>query len=86
MSKPLTKLSYTECSDRKCRVCNRPIKQNVTNRIHKPDLCYVCYKVSTGQVKSVYHKKIKGGGIRQKHIDYRVKQDEQIKQYQHTNE
>ena len=80
MSKQLTKLPYTQHSDRNCKVCGKPIKQNLVNRQGRVDLCYICYKVSIGKIKSLQTRK----GRSNRTIDYVKRQDIQIHQFKHV--
>jgi len=43
------KVDYTVMSDRKCKECGEPLKQNVVNRNKHACLCYVCFKLSKGK-------------------------------------
>ena len=49
MEKAITKkVDYSILSNKKCNICNRPLKQNVVARNKSINLCYVCFKLSKG--------------------------------------
>jgi hypothetical protein len=45
------KVNYTQMSNKKCKVCKAPLKQNVVNRNPNACLCYVCFKLSKGKTQ-----------------------------------
>ena len=79
----LKKVDYSIMSNKKCKVCGRPLKQNVVQRNEHAVLCYVCFKISEGKTKKVQRRYADGKSrlISEKTIDYRKLQKENIKKY-----
>ena len=74
------KVDYSIMSNKECKVCGKPLKQNVA--IKGFTLCYVCFKISKG--KFTANKSIKddfGNVIRTIKIDFKKKQAINIKKY-----
>ena len=70
------KVDYKIISDNTCKICKRPLKQNVINRNRTVDKCYVCNCISKGhETRLIVHKK------NTRTINYKQKQQEQIKTY-----
>lgn len=43
----IKKVDHSIMSDKVCKVCGRPLKENSAQKGH--DKCYVCFKVSNGK-------------------------------------
>ena len=75
------KVDYTVMSTKKCTVCKMPLKQNVINRNPHATLCYVCFKVSGGKLKTIKHKMINCEKVEVRKIDFLKLQKENIDKY-----
>jgi len=75
------KVDYTVMSTKKCTVCKMPLKQNVVNQNPHVKLCYVCFKISQGKLKSTEHRMINGVKVVVKQIDFKKLQLQNINAY-----
>ena len=48
----MKKVKNSELSDRKCKDCGKPLKQNLTNKNPDADRCYVCWRVAEGRIST----------------------------------
>jgi len=75
------KVDYTVMSTKKCTVCKMPLKENVVSRNPHACLCYVCFKVSQGKLKSIERRMINGTKVIVKEIDFKKLQLQNINAY-----
>jgi len=67
------KVYYSVMSNKKCKECGEPIKQNVVNNNPHACLCYVCFKLSQGKKEASKHRVINDEKIFIKRRDFRNK-------------
>ena len=80
-NKSLKKVDYSVMSEKRCKICGAPLKQNVVSRNPHAVYCYVCFKVSQGKFKTTQHKLINGEKVVVKTIDFKKIQKENILKY-----
>jgi len=64
------KVYYSVMSNKKCKECGEPIKQNVVNNNPHACLCYVCFKLSQGKKEASKHRVINDEKIFIKRRDF----------------
>lgn len=64
------KVDYKVLSNKVCKTCGKPIKQNVASRNPYAKHCYVCFKINSGK-KTVVKRKFSTSGelVSEKTID-----------------
>jgi hypothetical protein len=75
------KLNYGLLSNRRCKDCGKPLKQELIRRNNDADRCYVCHQVSKGIFTMVLNKKQYSQDYYIKTIDFKHKQKQQRKKY-----
>jgi len=72
------KVDYSVMSNKKCKVCGTPLKENVVKRNPNACLCYVCFKVFQGKFTTNQHKMINGEKVFIKTINFKKLQQQNI--------
>jgi len=76
------KVDYRILSNKKCNVCGRPLKQNVVDRNDHARMCYVCFKLSKGKIRTTRQRfSVSGEILTTKTVDFKKLQAENFLKY-----